>query len=116
MGSGCGTLSRIDYQEVVSAMLLITLSKLASYPAPLISSLPSTDLQLVPQRPLVHITPRPPLLVVWRQEVAQPATAATNPRATQTGDYIFRACFTDDFQAVVIVRFVLNIGACAAET
>jgi len=56
------------------------------------------------------------LLVVWRQEVAQPATAATNPRVTQTGDYIFRACFTDDFQAVVIVRFVLNIGACAAET
>ena len=27
---------------------------------------------------------------------------------TQTGDYIFRVCFTDDFQAVVIARFVLE--------
>src|SRR3984893_16253554 len=36
------------------------------------------------------------------------ATAATNPRVTQTGDYIFRVCFTDDFQAVVIARFVLE--------
>jgi hypothetical protein len=39
-------------------MLLITLSKLASYPAPLTSSLPSTGLQLVPQRPLAHKPPR----------------------------------------------------------
>jgi branched-chain amino acid transport system substrate-binding protein len=36
------------------------------------------------------------------------ATAATNPRVTQVGDYIFRVCFTDDFQAVVIARFVLE--------
>jgi branched-chain amino acid transport system substrate-binding protein len=36
------------------------------------------------------------------------ATAATNPRVTQTGDYVFRVCFTDDFQAVVIARFVLE--------
>ena len=36
------------------------------------------------------------------------ATAATNPKVTQTGDYIFRVCFTDDFQAVVIARFVLE--------
>ena len=35
-------------------------------------------------------------------------TAATNPKVTQTGDYIFRVCFTDDFQAVVIARFVLE--------
>jgi branched-chain amino acid transport system substrate-binding protein len=36
------------------------------------------------------------------------ATAATNPRVTQTGDYVFRVCFTDDFQAVVIARFILE--------
>src|SRR6201993_4042002 len=36
------------------------------------------------------------------------ATAATNPAVTQTGDYVFRVCFTDDFQAVVIARFVLE--------
>ena len=41
-------------------------------------------------------------------KVPQIATAATNPRVTQTGDYIFRVCFTDDFQAVVIARFVLE--------
>src|SRR5260370_11655173 len=40
--------------------------------------------------------------------IPQVATAATNPRVTQTGDYIFRVCFTDDFQAVVIARFVLE--------
>jgi branched-chain amino acid transport system substrate-binding protein len=36
------------------------------------------------------------------------ATGATNPRVTQTGDYIFRVCFIDDFQAGVIARFVLE--------
>ncbi|MBV8814923.1 MAG: ABC transporter substrate-binding protein [Verrucomicrobia bacterium] len=36
------------------------------------------------------------------------ATAATNPRVTQVGDYIFRVCFIDDFQAVVIARFVME--------
>jgi len=36
------------------------------------------------------------------------ATAATNPKVTQTGNYVFRVCFTDDFQAVVIARFVLE--------
>jgi branched-chain amino acid transport system substrate-binding protein len=41
-------------------------------------------------------------------KIPQIATAATNPKVTQTGDYIFRVCFTDDFQAVVIARFVLE--------
>jgi len=41
-------------------------------------------------------------------KIPQVATAATNPKVTQTGDYIFRVCFTDDFQAVVIARFVLE--------
>ncbi|MBV8140969.1 MAG: ABC transporter substrate-binding protein [Verrucomicrobia bacterium] len=41
-------------------------------------------------------------------KIPQIATAATNPKVTQTGNYIFRVCFTDDFQAVVIARFVLE--------
>jgi branched-chain amino acid transport system substrate-binding protein len=41
-------------------------------------------------------------------KIPQIATAATNPKVTQVGDYIFRVCFTDDFQAVVIARFVLE--------
>src|SRR5215469_12481103 len=36
------------------------------------------------------------------------ATAATNPKVTQTGDYVFRVCFIDDFQGEVIARFVLE--------
>jgi branched-chain amino acid transport system substrate-binding protein len=36
------------------------------------------------------------------------ATGATNPKVTQVGDYVFRVCFIDDFQAVVIARFVLE--------
>jgi branched-chain amino acid transport system substrate-binding protein len=36
------------------------------------------------------------------------ATAATNPKVTQVGDYVFRVCFIDDFQAIVIARFVLE--------
>jgi branched-chain amino acid transport system substrate-binding protein len=33
-------------------------------------------------------------------------TGATNPKITQIGDYIFRDHYTDDFQAVVIARFI----------
>ena len=43
-----------------------------------------------------------------KAKIPQIATGATNPWVTQTGDYIFRVCFTDDFQAVVIARFVLE--------
>jgi branched-chain amino acid transport system substrate-binding protein len=46
--------------------------------------------------------------IAQASKIPQIATAATNPRVTQTGDYIFRVCFTDDFQAVVIARFVLE--------
>lgn len=34
--------------------------------------------------------------------------AATNPRVTQTGDYIFRVCFIDSFQGSVMVNFAKN--------
>ena len=33
------------------------------------------------------------------------ATGATNPKVTQTGTYIFRVCFIDDFQGTVMAKF-----------
>ncbi len=33
------------------------------------------------------------------------SSLSTNPEVTKIGDYIFRACFTDDFQGKVIARF-----------
>jgi len=33
---------------------------------------------------------------------------ATNVKVTQVGDYITRACFTDDFQGVVMAKFAMN--------
>lgn len=38
-------------------------------------------------------------------EVPMIAATATNPRVTQVGDYIFRACFIDPFQGVVGAKF-----------
>ncbi|HEV3469517.1 MAG TPA: ABC transporter substrate-binding protein [Pyrinomonadaceae bacterium] len=34
--------------------------------------------------------------------------SSTNPRVTQVGDYIFRVCFTDDFQGAVAAKFAAN--------
>jgi len=37
--------------------------------------------------------------------------SSTNPRVTQVGDFIFRMCFLDDFQADVMARFAAqNLG------
>lgn len=36
------------------------------------------------------------------------APAATNPRVTEVGDYIFRVCFIDDFQGTAMANFALN--------
>ena len=35
------------------------------------------------------------------------ATGATNPKVTQTGNYVFRVCFIDDFQGTVMAKFAL---------
>jgi len=35
--------------------------------------------------------------------------ASTNPAVTETGDYIFRVCFTDDFQGLVMSRFAREV-------
>lgn len=34
--------------------------------------------------------------------------SSTNPRVTQVGDFIFRMCFLDDFQAAVLARFTAD--------
>ena len=34
--------------------------------------------------------------------------ASTNPRVTKLGNYIFRSCFTDDFQGTLIAKFTAN--------
>ncbi|MBM3498307.1 MAG: ABC transporter substrate-binding protein [Armatimonadetes bacterium] len=34
--------------------------------------------------------------------------SSTNPAVTQTGDYIFRICFTDDFQGVVMSKYAVE--------
>ena len=34
--------------------------------------------------------------------------ASTNPKVTETGDYIFRVCFIDPFQGTVMANFVTN--------
>jgi branched-chain amino acid transport system substrate-binding protein len=36
------------------------------------------------------------------------APAATNPKVTQTGNYIFRVCFIDPFQGTVMAKFAQN--------
>jgi branched-chain amino acid transport system substrate-binding protein len=46
--------------------------------------------------------------------VCQPAKipmispSSTNPKVTESGDYIFRVCFTDDFQGQVLAKFAAN--------
>src|SRR5689334_19831393 len=36
------------------------------------------------------------------------APAATNPKVTEIGDYIFRVCFIDPFQGTVMAKFAQN--------
>jgi branched-chain amino acid transport system substrate-binding protein len=36
--------------------------------------------------------------------------ASTNPKVTETGDYIFRVCFIDPFQGAVLAKFMLQRG------
>ena len=36
--------------------------------------------------------------------------ASTNPKVTETGDYIFRTCFIDPFQGTVMAKFALARG------
>lgn len=50
--------------------------------------------------------------ILQRAEIPMVATSATADAVTQTGDFIFRACFTDAFQGRVAARFALeDLGA-----
>ena len=41
-------------------------------------------------------------------QIPMMASTATNPKVTLVGDYVFRACFIDDFQGVVGAKFAFN--------
>ena len=41
-------------------------------------------------------------------QVPMIAPAATNPKVTEVGDYIFRVCFIDPFQGTVMAKFALE--------
>ena len=41
-------------------------------------------------------------------KVPQISPSSTNPKVTETGDYIFRVCFIDPFQGGVMANFALN--------
>ena len=43
--------------------------------------------------------------IAQQSKVPLLSPTATNPKVTQVGNYIFRACFVDDFQGIVMARF-----------
>ncbi len=43
-----------------------------------------------------------------RARVPMISPGSTNPRVTEVGDYIFRACFIDPFQGAVMARFAVD--------
>ncbi len=46
--------------------------------------------------------------VAQAHKIPMVATIATNPLVTQVGNYIFRVCFTDDFQGRVMANFAVR--------
>ncbi|MBN1232404.1 MAG: ABC transporter substrate-binding protein [Candidatus Coatesbacteria bacterium] len=43
-----------------------------------------------------------------KHKVPMISTASTNPKVTQTGDFIFRACFIDPFQGKVMAKYAIE--------
>jgi len=43
-----------------------------------------------------------------RAKVPMISPGSTNPKVTEVGDYVFRACFIDPFQGAVMARFAMN--------
>jgi branched-chain amino acid transport system substrate-binding protein len=43
--------------------------------------------------------------VAQRYQIPMISPSSTNPKVTEVGDYIFRVCFTDPFQGLVIAKF-----------
>jgi branched-chain amino acid transport system substrate-binding protein len=48
--------------------------------------------------------------VCQEAKVPMVSPSSTNPKVTEVGDYIFRVCFTDDFQGVVAAQFAYDQG------
>lgn len=48
--------------------------------------------------------------VCQKYQIPMLSPASTNPAVTKTGDYIFRICFTDDFQGTVGAQFAQRKG------
>ena len=48
--------------------------------------------------------------VCQKSKIPMLSPASTNPAVTQVGDYIFRVCFTDDFQGAVCAQFAQKKG------
>lgn len=46
--------------------------------------------------------------VCQAQKIPMIVPSATNPRITETGDYIFRVCYTDSFQGAALAKFALR--------
>jgi branched-chain amino acid transport system substrate-binding protein len=46
--------------------------------------------------------------IAQQTKVPMVATAATNPKLTELGDYIFRICFIDPFQGELMAKFTRN--------
>ena len=46
--------------------------------------------------------------VAQENKVPMITPSSTNPKVTQTGDYIFRVCFIDPFQGAVMAKFAAN--------
>jgi branched-chain amino acid transport system substrate-binding protein len=46
--------------------------------------------------------------VAQQYKVPMISPSSTNPKVTQTGDYVFRVCFIDPFQGTVMAKFAVN--------
>lgn len=46
--------------------------------------------------------------ICQQNRIPMVSPASTNPKVTQTGDYIFRVCFIDPFQGEVMAKFAYN--------
>jgi len=48
--------------------------------------------------------------ICQQSKIPMISPASTNPKVTETGDYIFRVCFIDPFQGTVMAKFALDRG------
>src|SRR5205823_14024952 len=48
--------------------------------------------------------------ICQQNKIPMISPSSTNPKVTETGDYIFRVCFIDPFQGTVMAKFATNKG------